>query len=323
LGEELQLLAEDPSIAEQWTESQDAWVSTMGAWQKLELLQIGSLASSLDSDQGRDLRDEIYSWPTVNPCRIDQETVLETWMETDFFSISLVNIYGLDSLEYLLFAPVETVCPSQVSPVSDGTWDDLGEQGVLRNRAKYAVSLHQNITENLHRLSEEWSSEDWQDSATDIEWFQNTFNALFYLESKIKDRKLAQPLGIKDCSKERCLDEEEGVYSDLSLLWIQQNLQGFELLFTMNNGVGFDDLLRSLGYEDLATSLLEELEKAKDMVAHLSERNTDSLVQAIEAEPEKIEELIESLSTISSLLRVDISTILELEIPTEVAGDND
>jgi len=130
-------------------------------------------------------------------------------------------------------------------------------------------------------------------------------------------------LGIKDCSKERCLDEVEGVYSDLSLLWIQQNLQGFELLFTMNNGVGFDDLLRSLGYEDLATSLLEELEKAKDMVAHLSERNTDSLVQAIEAEPEKIEELIESLSTISSLLRVDISTILELEIPTEVAGDND
>ena len=35
--------------------------------------QLGPAASALTTG-GEGLRDEVYSWPTVNPCRVDQET---------------------------------------------------------------------------------------------------------------------------------------------------------------------------------------------------------------------------------------------------------
>ena len=41
------------------TAAQDAWVSAMGSWQQLELMQVGPAASSLYALGGEDLRDEI------------------------------------------------------------------------------------------------------------------------------------------------------------------------------------------------------------------------------------------------------------------------
>src|SRR5262245_13532602 len=46
--------------------AQEAWASLMTAWQEVEVLQIGPAASSLSAVAGEDLRDEVYSWPTVN-----------------------------------------------------------------------------------------------------------------------------------------------------------------------------------------------------------------------------------------------------------------
>ena len=58
-------------------------VATMAAWQELEGLQIGPAGSSLSTIGGQDLRDEIYSYPNVNRCRSDQETVEEAWDQTN------------------------------------------------------------------------------------------------------------------------------------------------------------------------------------------------------------------------------------------------
>ena len=57
--------------------AQAAFVDTMKIWQELEVMQIGPAASSLSAIAGEDIRDEIYSWPTVNACRIDQVTSAE------------------------------------------------------------------------------------------------------------------------------------------------------------------------------------------------------------------------------------------------------
>ena len=40
-------------------------------------MQLGPAGSSLSAVAGADIRDEIYSWPTINPCRID--AVLHLW----------------------------------------------------------------------------------------------------------------------------------------------------------------------------------------------------------------------------------------------------
>ena len=106
--------------------AQDQWVLTMGAWAKLDVMQIGPQASSLSAVSGGDIRDEIYSWPTsVNACVVDQITANESFLNGEFIAQTLVNGYGLDALEHLLFADFETNCPAQVPPLSDGRWDAL------------------------------------------------------------------------------------------------------------------------------------------------------------------------------------------------------
>ena len=48
------------------------------------------------------------------------------WSDDSYFSDNMVNAYGLDALEHLTFADLDTECPSQVPPVSDGTVASLG-----------------------------------------------------------------------------------------------------------------------------------------------------------------------------------------------------
>ena len=58
----------------QYNSVREQYRATMLIWQELEVMQIGPARSSLSSVAGKDYRDNIYSWPTVNPCRIDQNT---------------------------------------------------------------------------------------------------------------------------------------------------------------------------------------------------------------------------------------------------------
>ena len=83
-------------------DAQEQWLETMLVWQQLEVMQVGPAGSSLKFIAGEDIRDEIYSWPTVNACRIDQKTADESWKGEGFFDDNLVNAYGLDGLERLL-----------------------------------------------------------------------------------------------------------------------------------------------------------------------------------------------------------------------------
>ena len=315
-----QELKEDPSNTELWDSAQEGWVSLMQDWQVVEAMQLSAFASSLDSDLGIDIRDEIYSWPTINPCRIDQETVLENWEQESFFSENLVNVYGLDTLEHLFFADLDTICPSQVPPVSDGTWVALGEEGVLENRAKYALALLGNISEHLDTQAENILAHDEQ--FTIEQRFQDRFTALFYLET-MKDRKIGHVLGGQDCSTDLCLEDVEGEPSDRSLVWLQANVTGFRTLFTAGDGVGFDQLLIDAEYEDISTLILEQLDIIEPLLIELSDEHDGSLVQAIEVQPDKVQQVYDEMSVISGLLRVDMAAILQLKIPTEVAGDND
>lgn len=300
---------------------QNDWQSLMTEWQIMEAMQIGSFASSLDSELGEDIRDEIYSWPTVNPCRIDQETVLNNWGGESFFSDNLVNIYGLDAMEHLLFSDLNTLCPSQVPPVSDGSWDALGDNGIQENQAEYALALLRKISEHLQIQKDTISSQ--KDEFSVEQLFQDQFTALFYLETMTKDRKIGHILGGQDCSYELCLEDVEGVLSDKSLIWLQSNLLGFRALFTANDGLGFDQVLIDSGYENISIEVLEQLNSLDLQLTELVEEYDGSLVQAVEADPERVEQVYEDLSVITGFLRVEMAAIFQLEIPIEVAGDND
>lgn len=311
--------------------TRDQFAAVMLAWQELEVMQIGPAGSSLDTIAGADLRDEIYSWPTINPCRVDQETVEADWDSADFFEANLVNSYGLDALEYLLWDDLDNDCPSQVDINADGTWGALGDEGVAQNRADFARALTAQLRVHGEALHTAWSADGDDFSgqlaltnpaspySSEQEALNAVFDALFYLETATKDRKLAHPLGEQDCSTETCVEDVEHLYSGLGAAAIEANLLGFESLFTGGAGFGLDDLLVEVGHGDLSEQILADLAAAQAAAAAI----TVPLDEAIEAQPADVQALHDAVKLVCDALKGDLATVLVLEIPAEAAGDND
>ncbi|MBX2801704.1 MAG: imelysin family protein [Myxococcales bacterium] len=301
--------------------ARDAFLAAMDVWQELEVMQVGPAGSSLTTTAGLDLRDEVYSWPTVNPCRVDQETVRAAFDEPAFFQDNLVNTYGLDALEHLLYAPADNVCPNQVDINAEGSWEDAGPDGISALRSAYGRAVVDEVARQVSALQAQWSEqgEDFgtllsqpgtagSPYATGQEATNAVFDALFYLETSTKDRKLADPLGLGDCST-ACEALAEGMASDSSAVWVAGNLRGFRLLFTGGQGAGFDDLLRDLGHSDVADRVLT---------------HTDEALALAEAPDAVIDEaLYEAVKRVTDDLKGDLATAMALRIPAEAAGDND
>ena len=313
--------------------AREAWRVGMTGWQQVELLQLGPLGSSLGAKGGQDLRDEIYSWPTVSPCRVDQETVGDRWSEPDFLEVALVNVQGLDALETLLFSPAgENACSELVDINLDGSWAALGPDGVEARRAGYARVLARGVRDRIVRAEAAWDPSG-EDFAGEIgrageegspyespeQALNAIFDALFYLETRTKDDKLGAPLGLVACAAESCLDQVETRLAGGSQVWIAENLRGFRALFTGGNGAGVEDLLRSLGEGDLADRMLAALDTADGAAAALAVPVDEAAV----TDPTAATELYAAIKAVTDLLKGDLATVLALRIPAEAAGDND
>ena len=313
------------------TAAQDAWVAAMGSWQRLELMQVGPAASSLYALGGEDLRDEIYSWPTTNPCRVDQETVAGGYAAADFRDANLVNTYGLDALETLLFSGPDNACPNQVDINSSGSWAALGDDGIAAARAAYAVAVVDGIAETAARLTDAWDPAGGDFSGklalttadspygSEQEALNAVFDGLFYLETGTKDGKLAVPLGLRDCADSTCPDSVELWASGTSLAAIEGNLVGFDALFSGGADGGFESCLEAAGHGDLAAEIRLATDQALDRVQGLE----DPLSVLVQESPEDVQALHDDVKAIADLLKGDLATVMVLEIPAEAAGDND
>ena len=155
--------------------------------------------------------------PLSNPCRIDQVTATQDYLSEDFIDTALVSMRGLDAVEYLLFAPVETECPSQVPPLSDGSWDSLSDVDIQSRRLEYALVLAQTIQDDLEDAQLLWSKDFPFDLyKSNVKALNAVLNAMLYAEEMIKERKLHHPLGLKDECSVDCHLEVEGLYADIS-----------------------------------------------------------------------------------------------------------
>jgi len=333
LVEALAIWAEDLGAGVDPTESHQAaeaaFIEAMWAWQQAEVHQLGPAASSLTALGGQDLRDELYSWPTVNTCRVDQETVEGDWDAVDFFEVNLVNSYGLDAIEHILFAGDDNTCPGQVDINAQGSWDALGLDGVTANRAAYAHALALELLAGASRLRGAWEDGFSDTVATAVEGnttypsaregLNAVFDALFYLETSTKDRKLAKPLGLVDCDEVRCLEDIEGRAAGDSIARVEENLVGFRTLFTGAEGVGMDDLLTEVGHGDLSDQILADTDAAITLAEGLSGPMDALIVDS----PADVEALHAAVRKVTDALKGELATVLELQIPTEAAGDND
>ena len=322
--------ASDSASADARDIAKDAWIEAMRAWQELELMQVGPAASSLKAVGGENIRDEIYSWPTTNPCRIDQATARFEFESSTFFDDALVNAVGLDGLETVLFStPNENSCSSNSGINREGTWSSLGADGVAQARADFGQALVTEVEADLQRIRDAWEGGFGNELATagqgsesfdtSVKGVNAIYDGLFYIETFVKDRKLGWPLGLRSCGAEDCTDEVESLASGLSHEWLAANLEGFRALYTGGEGIGMYDLLVSVDEDTLADSVLQKLDDADAAVATL----TAGLNDTMRSDTEKMEEVHDAIKDVTDLVKVDIATVLSLTVPAEAAGDND
>ncbi len=315
--------------------AQEAWRAAMEIWERAELMQIGPSAPSTRPG-GSWLRDAIYSFPVTVRCRVDQETLEETYADLDALAVEPVSVRGLDAMEYLLFATsTENACTA-VSPINaEGLWAALGPGEVVRRRAAYASALATLVRRSAEAIVLAWDPEggdfsgeltrpgDGRVYPTARAALNAVTDAMFYLDLITKDRKIAAPAGLRDCTSGVCPDLVESPLAAVSNENVAANLRAFEALFLGgepgDDGDGFDDLLASVGEGELAERMRTNLGAAIGSAEGLEAPLASAVVDDLEA----VLALYAAIKLVTDDLKGPMMTALQLTIPAEGAGDTD
>jgi predicted lipoprotein len=317
--------------------AQAAWRDAMEVWQRGEVTQFGPAGLMNQQQGGQDLRDQIYSWPLTNACRIDQEIVREGYTADDFDQ-ALINVRGLDAMEYLLFAEgYDNACAPNSRINSEGTWDALSEDEIDSRRAAYAARLAAGLVETSGELHEAWSRDGGNFAEklamagagselypSSQEALNSVSDAMFYLEKETKDMKLARPLGLTECSETTCPEERESLWADASLDHVRANIAGFEELYYGGSpddpeALGFDDLLRERGATDLADEMDAKWVEARAAFDALE----GPMVELLADDRQALVDAHTKLRAFVTLFKTQFVGVLDLELPKRAEGDND
>lgn len=336
----LSALVTAPS-AESEASAQEAFFAALSAWQRAELFRFGPAARSTEPG-GQDLRDLIYAWPVGPECKVDEQTVSQSYRAPAFHSLDFVAspVSGrtLNALEYLLFARTFTNGCSQFNPINaDGTWAALSRDEITSRRREYALEVARDVSTRSRALLDAWSPSGGNFRAvfTGSGPGNTTFpseqavlnavsNALFYLDVELKDVKLATPLGLTpECTAAACPNAVESTYTDRSLAYVRENVIGFRRLFEGCGegfaGLGFDDWLRDVGASDLADRMTADLRAIDGVIDAVP----GSLSEAVVSNRDAALAVHTAVKAVTDELKTEMVTVLNLELPAASEGDND
>jgi uncharacterized protein len=335
LAERTRASAENPS-AETLEMVRAAWSTAMASWQRAELYRFGPAARSTEPG-GRDLRDQIYSWPLASRCRVEEQLVARADEAADFAS-SLVNGRSLAALEYLAFYQgTDNACSTFSVINAAGSWSALNSQALSQRKAAYAARVAGDVLERAGMLLAAWRPEgdDFAAELSSAGVGSVTFaseqaalnaasDALFYIEREVKDLKLGAPLGlVPECPNASCPEAVESPFAKASTGHLRQNLLGFQRLFSGCgagfSGLGFDDWLVAVGASDLAARMAEAVTRARAVLDGLEV----SIDQALLSEPARVASIHAAIKGITDLLKTEFITVLNLDLPRTLEGDTD
>ncbi|HYH98486.1 imelysin family protein [Hyalangium sp.] len=313
-----------------------AFHRAMDAWQVLEAMQLGP-AAPRSLPGGAELRDHIYSWPLVSRCAIEEQIVSRGYESPDFPTM-LVTRRGLYAVEYLLFYEGgDTVCPASAPIVSGGTWAALSAEERQSRKYAYAAAAAREVQVRAGQLVDAWDPAKGNfvgtletagpDNAVypSVQLALNSVSdALFYLEREVKDMKLARPLGLRECDAETCPEQLESRFAARSKANLRANLVGFRRVAEGCGegfvGKGFDDLLEAVGSEPMAAKLRERLVATEAALAAVDEPD---LAQALAQDKASVRAFYDALKAVTDVLKTELVTVLDLELPQSLEGDND
>lgn len=311
-----------------------AWAEALLVWQEAELFILGPAAPMAQAG-GLGLRDKLYSWPITNPCRVDQETIRATWTDASTLSAAAANVRGLAALEWLLHAPSGNACPPQAAINADGTWSALSAEEVRLKRAEHAKALAGQLVLDANALLAAWqpSGGNFARELAEAgltptyrsaqEGLNTVSDAMFYLDKEVKDMKLAIPLALRDCAESVCPDKTENPVSRRSKEHLIANTRAFLHLFhggpDASTGTGFDDLLVAVGAGSLADTIVLRLNEALAALDAIE----GPIEEAVVSDKAKVQAAYDKLRLVTDLLKTELLSVLDLELPERAEGDND
>ncbi len=308
-----------------------AWATALDAFEAADAAVVGPAA--LDS---RALRDRIYGWPLLATCSLDRDTA-SSFADPSSYEVSsrLINARSLAAVEYLLFNNA-TAHSCVVAPPG---WDALGAD-LPRARCRLAVVLAQDVATNATALAAAWqpgagnyvgqlalAGTSGSSIATAQEGVNRISDAMFYVDSMVKDMKIAEAAGIavNACGTvdAPCDREVELRYADRATTAIRINLKTLRTVFTgttaAGEGTGYDDFLTALGHADVAARMRGKLD---DAIA-AADALPDSFLTALTSDYAKVVATHRAVTLFTDDLKSQFLTLLSLEIPDDVAADND
>jgi uncharacterized protein len=320
-------------------DAQRAWRDTNASVQRAELFRFGPAAPSMEPG-GRNLRAQIYTFPAIDRCLVDEQLVNQAYAQPTFASSSEIG-RGLAALESLLFFEGVTNGCSPISNINrNGSWSALASmpEELAKRRRDYAARAAMEVAGAAQALVDAWDpskgnfTRTWSEPAAGqaIPSEQVAINALgyalFYVDRELKDTKLGLLVpGLTAECPEGCPERAEAPLARVSTDNVVQNLAGFRALFEgcgdNNTGLGVDDALRALGPagESLASRMLAALTNAERVARTLSPPLESAAVQ----DPAKVEALYRAIKGITDLLKTEMVTLLDIELPMAAEGDND
>ena len=344
VGNYCQALTNDTEVIEHEESTQAQWKKAMLTYHFIEAAPVGPA-----SDNGRVINDNLYSWPVLDLCGIDQEVLkLKETQATN--PKALYNVKGLAALEYLLFEPsLKSRCNARAYPKTLA-WSQKSTLEKKQDRCEYAKVLTEELVSRAQELDNAWDVKKGNFSKTMIDGsryksLSDATNALtdsLFAIEKLKDLKLGKPMGRhKECMNESgvCPEVAEHPYSGLALRAAEAQMRGFQAVFFGSKNVnskdfGLDDFLAAKGHPEVATRIQEYLTLAIDSSKELALQGTlqeqiakvdPTLCKAttITDRKEPLCGLHAEIRGVSTSLKIDVLSILSLRAPPTHQGDND
>lgn len=316
--------------------AREAFGKAMDSWQVLEVMQFGP-AAPRSMPGGEELRDNIYSWPLVSRCALEEQIVARGY-ESAGFPTGLVSRRGLFAIEYLLFYEgTDTVCPPSSPAVSGGAWAALSADELQARKRAYAAVAAAAVRQRADQLVDAWAAGK-GDFIRTLETagpgnavypttqaaLNSVSDALFYIDKETKDAKVARPLGLRDCDADTCPEHLESRFAGRSKANVRANLLGYRRITEGCgegfSGKGFDDLLVAVGSEPLVARMRERQVAAEAALAAMEEQD---FAQALTQDKASVRAFYDALKGVNDILKTEFVTVLDLELPQAVEGDND
>lgn len=310
---------------------QQAWRTAMALWQRGELYQFGPAGMKGQVAGGMDHRDNLYAWPLINRCRIDQMTLEESYNDAAALAAQPVNVRGLGALEYAQFVTGRAnSCPATNAINTTGAWDAQTDAQIVERRARYAAAVAALLKQEAASLRADWEADQGNFVAALVtagegsKVYASTQAALnavtdaaFYLDTETKSMKLAVPAGLNQCEQETCPGALESPLARVSKENMVENFRAFDALVRHPNGLS--SLLRALNAESVAVNLEQALQQTLQAI----EAVPGPLEEALSTDLTAVRGLYEVMKGVTTIMKTEFVSALDLELPARAEADND